>query len=80
MPNSKCRKCGRPIVFLKHKDTGKVNPIEVEKVVEGNIVVDLSRGLYRIANGDEYGKAKIKGIKLHISHFARCPNAASFRK
>lgn len=77
---TKCRSCGQEVLWLAHHKTGKVNPIEAEKVIGGNIVVDLDNARYRIATGDEHGKAKIKGIKLHISHFARCPNASGFRK
>ena len=74
-----CKDCGKEILWLKHKDTGKAAPIEAEKVLKGNIVISERSGQYRIVNGEEYEKAVVKEIPLHISHFARCPNAAGFR-
>lgn len=76
-----CRDCGVEIMWLKHKDTGKSAPIGVAKSSDGNIVVNPDKTLYRIANGEEYGKNRMaESPSLHLSHFARCPAAKEFRK
>jgi hypothetical protein len=80
---STCEDCGKEILFLKHKETGKVNPIEAQPDPKGNLRINLETGQYRFANDVEYERWKVghpKAIPLHISHFARCPNAGKFRK
>lgn len=75
-----CRSCKKEILWLAHVETGKAMPVEAEKVIDGNIVIDERNGKYRIVTGPEWTKAHLNGIKLHISHFARCADAGSFRK
>ncbi len=75
-----CKACGKELLFLRHYKTKKIMPVEAEKVDDGNIVVNLPTDEYRIATGEEWERAKTQNIKLHISHFARCPKAAGFRK
>jgi hypothetical protein len=77
-----CKACGVELVWLKHERTKKPMPIEAAPHVEGNIVVNLGNKTYRIANDKEYEGHKISdtGPKLHVSHFARCPEADGFRK
>lgn len=64
-----CRSCGAAIVWAKKAD-GSPTPLEACEPAEGNIHVD--------ANGIALvGK---KGSGHYLSHFARCPQAASWRK
>jgi hypothetical protein len=81
-----CQDCGKQIHFLTlkgGKDTGSRMPVEAEPHRDGNLRVNLETGQYRFANDQEYELWRVKSpkaIPLHISHFARCPNAGKFRK
>ncbi|HEX9959841.1 MAG TPA: hypothetical protein VGB00_02845 [Pyrinomonadaceae bacterium] len=75
-----CQKCGREILWLKHFETGKSNPIEAEPAKDGNLVISREKGLYRLATPEEIDRAKIYKKNLYISHFAKCEFAKSFRK
>ena len=74
-----CRSCGAEIVWLKHHETGKANPIDREPHANGNIVPNFSQGIYRMATGNELEMARLYGKKVYISHFVTCPNAAEHR-
>jgi len=76
-----CKACGKELIWLAHKDTGKAAPIEAETSVEGNIVVSADKMKYRIATGEEALKNRYleTGPVLHLNHFARCPMADGFR-
>lgn len=60
----KCKKCGKEIVFIKTK-AGKLAPVDYESLQE------YEKGL---------PESHLKLEKHHISHFATCPFANSFRK
>ncbi len=75
---NECTKCGKPVMWLKHKMSGKPAPIECDAHAQGNILVKGEQ--YRIATNDEIEKAREIGHPLYINHFAKCPNAADFRK
>lgn len=78
--NGLCRSCGAAIIWLKHKETGKANPIDALPASDGNLFINRDAGLYRQATGEEKEKAiKIKK-PMYISHFATCPNSARHRK
>lgn len=70
-----CRACGTMIYDLRHLDTGRHAPIEVEPVTNGNVVVDLEAGTYRLAGIDFRYPVGVR----HRNHFAACPEAAKFR-
>ena len=71
-----CRKCSAAMWFLKHERTGKTNPVSAEINPQGNIVVDLVKGTYQMATTADWAD---KSVLRYSSHFADCPNAASFR-
>lgn len=77
-----CRKCKKPIVFLKQKKAdgtiGKNNPVEIEPHPKGNLVISLEKGLYRLATEEELELAKRENKNLYVSHFAYCEFAKSF--
>lgn len=69
MIESKCRSCGEPIWWLKHKTTHKLAPIEVKITSSGNVVVFPLSSTYEIrSHGD------------HMNHFATCPQAKNWHK
>lgn len=61
---TKCKKCGKEILFLKTK-TGKLMPVDYESLKE------YEKGL---------PESYLKIQKHHISHFSTCPYAKDFRK
>ena len=71
--------CDTEIVWLESNKTGKKAPIEDEAVYEGNIRVDLDAGTYKVLANPDIGRARLAGEKLHLNHFARCPDQGSFR-
>ena len=74
---SQCGSCGEPIYWLKHQRTGKAAPIEVKVTPAGNILTDVVRGTYCIANAAE----KLSYPEwLHLNHFASCPQAKTWKR
>jgi hypothetical protein len=71
-----CGSCGASIYRLLHERTGKRAPIEATPDDAGNIVVDLVAHTWRIVPQAE--RASWAG-QLHLSHFARCPQAKAWR-
>jgi hypothetical protein len=74
-----CKKCGAEIIWLKHHETEKANPIDAVGTPDGNIVIDREKEIYRMATGNEKEMAKNNGKKLYVSHFSTCKFADSFR-
>lgn len=76
-----CRECGKEIIWLRHKDTGKPAPIETEPAgAEGNIAISREKGLYRVATANERDIAKLYGKNLYLNHFSTCEFARFFVK
>lgn len=75
-----CEKCETPIIWLKHHQTKKSNPVEAVPHKNGNLAISRELGLYRIATPAEVEAARSGKGKLYISHFAICAHAKSFRK
>lgn len=73
-----CQKCQTEIAWLRHKETGKPAPIEVNPSQNGNILV--KNGQYRIATPEEVEKARQINKPLFLNHFASCEFAKSFKK
>ena len=65
-------------MWLNHKDTNKVAPIEFDVSAQGNILVKDT--LYRIATPTEIEKARAIGKPLFLNHFSTCEYAQHFRK
>jgi len=70
-----CRGCGVLVYDLRHVDTGRHAPIEVEPVLGGNIKIDIETGTYRLTGTDIRRPDEVR----HVSHFATCPAATRFR-
>ena len=80
MTKQLCRSCDAPIFMLKHAETGKYNPINVEPAPNGNLSLDLEKETYRLLSGPVLQVAQESGCDLHISHFATCKFAKQYRK
>jgi len=74
-----CRSCNAEMYMLKHVDTGKFNPINARPEPNGNIMLDLGLGTYRILTGLERTAAMESGADLHTSHFSNCKFAKTHR-
>ena len=73
-----CRSCNARIIWTKGS-TGRANPVDAEPSEKGNIQI-LAEGTAVYLKADEAEAARQRGEKLHLSHFATCPNAAKHRK
>lgn len=80
-----CTSCDARLIKLKHERTGNHAPIEADPSPNGNCVVDVDKGTYRIASKDER-QAHARYVEqggaafLRLNHFASCPNAAMYHK
>lgn len=72
--SSRCRTCGKEIVWLLYERTGVLAPIELEEGRDGNILADLEKGTYRLHQG-----LKPLGETYRMNHFVRCPQARFWR-
>jgi hypothetical protein len=80
---NRCRSCPAPVLWAKHKDTGKSNPLDLEPSPQGNCLVsmdDHSETVYEMLTGDDLDRAKAQCLALYISHFATCPNSRQHRR
>jgi hypothetical protein len=76
---STCRSCQAQVVWLRNTTTGKSAPIDQALVPDGNIVVDLEAGTYRVLTGDAREDAVDRGDPLHFNHFITCPQAPAWK-
>jgi hypothetical protein len=72
-----CRSCGAQVYDLRNVGTGNLAPVDVAVVPDGTIRIDLEAGTYRIVGRDF--RAGMESADRHKSHFATCPQAASWR-
>jgi hypothetical protein len=72
-----CGSCGEPIYWLANSLTRKIAPIETKPAENGNVLLFLDLGLYRVTTDDE--REAYKGW-LHLSHFVNCPQAPVWRE
>jgi len=81
---TECGACGALIYFLKSAPTDKnpnpkPNPINSEPSPNGTIQIYPEDGIYKILKKADAEKAHLNGEPLHISHFATCDQAKTFR-
>lgn len=77
MPVDLCS-CGARIIRAIHATTGRTAPINADPDPDGTIILSRGRAVvYRIARG-QAERAQHAG-RLHVSHFATCPDAARYR-
>ena len=81
MRTSYCRGCGAEILFFR-TETGKTTPVDAEPVPfkkDGH-----GPEMFLMADGTACRGRRCDAFEAdqtgHISHFATCPNAESFRK
>lgn len=74
---ARCRSCGAPIIWARHRESGKAAPINAAPVPNGNITLDPLSDHYRILSGEE---RKASTDPLYTNHFGTCPNAKSHKK
>lgn len=70
-----CRSCGAPIIFAVTAK-GRRMPLDLVRVPEGNIEVDIGDAGSLLASVVPSGSAPT----LYKSHFATCPNAKKHRR
>jgi len=67
MKTTPCQGCGKPIVFAKNSETGKLIPLDPKALV------------YHYNGGDLDGEFEVHRLtSAWVSHFATCPNASQF--
>lgn len=72
-----CKSCETAIVFVK-SERGKAMCIEMKPSADGNVVIDVKSDgscVARVVKPEEFARFPVR----YLSHFARCPNAASHR-
>lgn len=85
---SKCKKCKAPIIWTETEATakkpGRNMPVDADPDRPGKaLVVDGANLVFtgaRSGNGAWIVRYVPKGKGRHVSHFATCPFASSFRK
>ncbi len=75
-----CRSCQAPMFWVTMEPSGKKNPLDPEPSEKGNIRMTDTGERWIVLKGDELVKARERGDKLHLSHFATCPNSLAHRK
>ena len=76
MKITKCKKCGANIAFLR-LESGKLVPLSIASEEKRYVLTPPRR-----KNGDLPFKSSAEAllVNTYLSHFADCPDAASFRK
>ena len=76
-----CKSCHASIIFATHPRTGRAMPINADPdPIQGNILLDFETGDHQVLCPEAAHLARAEGAKLHLSHFATCPNRAQHRK
>ena len=71
---SSCAACGAEIIW-RATPAGRAMPIDPDPAPDGNVLIDGSK--CRVLGPFEIQARELR--ELHLSHFATCPQAASFR-
>lgn len=83
--SDKCKACGAPI-FFGLTSAGKLIPIDVEPVADGNVILGpmvqhpVTREGLRQAIVLSRADTPLDDPERFVSHFVSCPNADSFRR
>lgn len=70
----RCDSCRAELWFLAHFITGNYAPIDVAPASDGNVIVELEHGRYRIAT------EKDPPGERHKNHYATCPQSEAWRR
>ena len=73
---SKCKSCGKELVWVISAATGNVMPVDAFPSPDGNIVIQ--DGMAHVLGGHAH-EGMLDGPR-HKSHFATCENAAKHQK
>lgn len=71
---AQCKSCHMPIFWLKHIVSGKRQPVDAGASPDGNIRIDVERGVYEVL-----GNPQMHPGPKHKSHFATCRDAANWK-
>lgn len=78
-----CKTCKAPVLWARNIVTGKMQILDATPdQAKGNIIVD-PRGhepRCQILDRDATAAARGRGDALYLSHFATCPDAATYRR
>lgn len=86
-----CRWCGFEVMWLRHPDTGRLAPIDVDPVPDGNVIVHRDAGgrllgTYGVVRKDEqalFDATKAVDLDarptLHLNHWATCASPTARR-
>lgn len=69
-----CQYCRVVVLWPKHKETGKTNPLDLEPSSDGNALLDRQRMRYEFLTGDDLERAREQKIPLYVAHRATCVN------
>lgn len=65
MAKAKCKNCGKPILWVVNKATGRPGPVDVRPTV-----------VYRLAEQQGANQMAEQVDNVHISHWITCPKRA----
>ena len=74
---TRCRSCGKTIVFAESSATGKLAPFELDP--EGHYVLENGKARF-VGKGSVQLELGAAPVPHYTSHFASCKDAASWRK
>lgn len=80
MRRSRCKSCGRYIIWAKSETTGRMMPVDAEPSAEGTFVLLGFEDPPIAAKPDGSGDPLAAATARHTSHFATCPDADQHRK
>jgi hypothetical protein len=69
-----CRDCKAPVMFAKHKVTGRANRFDINPHENGNALLDRQRMRYEFLAGDDLRRAQEQKVPLFICYAATCSN------
>jgi hypothetical protein len=79
---ARCRSCNGAVIWTTNVQTGKRMPVNPTPRLGGNVVLTSGNDgpEARVLPPSEVKARQERGIELHVSHFATCPQAGSWRK
>jgi hypothetical protein len=79
---ARCRSCRAEIIWTTNVESGKAMPVDPTPVPGGNVVLTAGNDGPRaqVLSPAEVRRRYPTSLGLHLSHFATCADAASWRK
>lgn len=69
--SQRCKSCNAPVIWVRMAASGRPAPLDATPVLQGNIIIRDGQG--HVVDATYPSEAR------HLSHFATCPQAASWR-